>query len=290
MLFPHFPLFKRNQTRSIPLSYLHSTALIMALATFFLASMAQMSASASTPNLPNELKTNAKGRMVLLDFYSAFCGTCQMMEPHLKALQTKVSRNVLVERVDLDKKGGEKYESLFTIQGTPTYVLFDTQGKPIYRMGDAIAPMVLERQVLRLSGQLKTVNIPSDFPLPKPAIQNDNPLGQMILLSFESASCQECQSMTPYLQGFELAETHGLQVVHLNTETIAGKKLMQDWSVKKLPAYFLLDNRASNQPINQADGSQAQSNNTRPELFHVSGAMDPRMLWEVIRMFGDSGV
>jgi thiol-disulfide isomerase/thioredoxin len=286
MLFPHFPIFKRKQTRSISSSCLRSRAIVFVLTTFFLASMAQMSAWASTPNLPNELKANAKGRMVLLDFYSAFCGTCQMMEPHLKALQAKASRNVLVERVDLDKKGGEKYESLFTIQGTPTYVLFDTQGKPIYRMGDAIAPMVLERQVLRLSGQLKTVNIPSDFPLPKPATQNDNPLGQMILLSFESANCQECQSMTPYLQGFELAETHGLQVVHLNTETVAGKKLMQDWSVKKLPAYFLLDNRASNHP----DGSQSQADNTRPELFHVSGAMDPRMLWEVIRMFGDSGV
>ena len=92
--------------------------------------------------------------------------------------------------------------------------------------------------------------------------------------------------MKPYLQGFELAETHGLQVVHLNTETAAGKRLMQDWSVKYLPAYFLLDNRASNQP----DGSQVQSDNARPELFHVSGPMDPRMLWEVIRMFGDSGV
>ena len=237
---------------------------------------------AATPALPEELKQDAKGRMVLLDFYSAFCGTCQMMEPHLKALQAKVNKDVLVERVDLGKSEESKYLDLYAIQGTPTYVLFDPHGKPLYRMGEMITPIVLERQVLRITGQLKTVQLPQEFPLPQPVAQTDNPLGQMILVSFESSTCKDCQSMTPYLQGFELAGKQGLRVVHLNTDTPAGKKLMQTWAIKSLPAYMLLDNGPASQ--------KETTSGTRPELFRLAGKIEPRALWDIIRMFGDSGV
>jgi len=239
-------------------------------------------AMAGTPALPDELKHDAKGRMVLLDFYSAFCGTCQMMEPHIKALQSRVNKDVFVERVDLGANGANKYMDLYGIQGTPTYVLFDSHGKPIYRMGDMITPVVLERQILRLTGQLKTVSLPQDFTLPKPQTLTDNPLGQMILVSFESATCKDCQAMTPYLQGFELAGTQGLQVVHLNTDTPSGKKLMESYAIKKLPAYMLLDN-------GPASGKDANTS-TRPELFRLAGKIEPRALWDIIKMFGDSGV
>ncbi len=236
-------------------------------------------AMAATPNLPDEFKQDAKGRMVLLDFYSAFCGTCQMMEPHVKALAARVNHDVLLERVDLGQQSGAKYLDLFSVEGTPTYVLFDPQGKPIYRMGDMITPVVLERQVLRLTGQLKSVSLPATFSLPTPASTPENPLGQMILLSFESQSCPECQSMTPYLDGFELAGKQGLHVVHLNMDTPEGKQLMDRWAIKTLPAYMLLDNSQKN-----------TSTDARPELFRISGKMDPKALWEVIRMFGDAGV
>jgi thiol-disulfide isomerase/thioredoxin len=239
-------------------------------------------AMADTPALPDELKQGAKGRMVLLDFYSAFCGTCQMMEPHIKALQAKVNRDVMVERVDLGAGSGNKYMDLYAVQGTPTYVLFDPQGKPLYRMGDMITPVVLERQVLRLTGQLKTVHLPEEFQLPKRALLTDKPLSEMILLSFESATCKPCQSMAPYLQGFELAGQQGLQVVHLDADTPAGKKLMESWAIKTLPAYMLLDNG----PVNGMDAKSGE----RPELFRMAGKIDPRALWDLIRLFGDSGV
>lgn len=254
---------------------------VLGLALSVTASFAGL-AMAGTPALPDELKQDAKGRMVLLDFYSAFCGTCQMMEPHLKTLQSKVTKDVLVERVDLGNADSAKYMNLYSIQGTPTYVLYDAQGKPLYRMGDMITPVVLERQVLRMTGQLKTVNLPQEFPLPQPTEKTDNPLGQMILVSFESASCKDCKAMTPYLQGFELAGQQGLQVVHLDTDTPAGKKLMESWSIKTLPAYMLLDNGpASSKDVNTS---------TRPELFRMAGKIEPRALWDIIRMFGDSGV
>ena len=35
-------------------------------------------ASGATPALPDELKKQSGGKMVLLDFYSDYCGTCRM--------------------------------------------------------------------------------------------------------------------------------------------------------------------------------------------------------------------
>ena len=238
-------------------------------------------AMAGTPPLPEEFKQYARGRMVLLDFYSAFCGTCQMMEPHLKSLEAKVIRDVIVQRVDLGSGEGSKYMSPFSIQGTPTYVLFNAQGQPLYRMDEKITPVILERQVMRLTGQLKTVHLPQEFPLPKPVVSS-HPLEQMILLSFDSAKCKDCHTMTPYLHGFELAGRQGLQVVHLDTDTPAGKKLMDSWGIKTLPAYMLLDN--SKAPVKSVSGD------SRAELFRMAGKIEPRALWDLIRMFSDAGV
>jgi thiol-disulfide isomerase/thioredoxin len=289
MNIPTPDIFKTSLGKA-PVKFLFRPALALALvaASVLMATTVSFSglAMAGTPALPEELKQDAKGRMVLLDFYSAYCGTCQMMEPHLKALQAKVSKDVLVERVDLGTDGTNKYMDLYAIQGTPTYVLFDPHGKPLYRMGDMITPVVLERQVLRLTGQLKTVNLPEELHLPKPTLLTDKPLSQMILLSFESANCKQCQSMAPYLQGFELAGQQGLQVVHLDTDTPAGKKLMESWSIKTLPAYMLLDNGPASNPAVNKDAKAS----ARPELFRMAGKIEPRALWDLIRLFGDSGV
>jgi thiol:disulfide interchange protein len=233
---------------------------------------------AETPSLPEELKRPGDSKMVLLDFYSAFCGTCQMMEPHLKALEAKTTRDVRFERIDLTTPEGEKYMNLFSIQGTPTYVLFNAQGTPIYRMQDLITPLVLEKQVLRLTGQLKQTSIPTGVGLPLAESSPAQKLDQMILVSFENEECNECKAMTPYLQGFEMTGQQGLHIVHLDTATPSGKKLMDSLNIKALPAYVLFDNNGTP----QAD--------SRGELFRMTGTIKPRVLWDVIRLFGQPGV
>jgi thiol:disulfide interchange protein len=126
-------------------------AFLLALCTLIgLLASISVTVHAETPALPDELKRSGEQKMVLLDFYSAFCGTCQMMEPYLKALETKTAQDIRFERIDLTTPDGEKYMNLYSIQGTPTYVLFNAQGKAIYKMQDLITPMVLEKQVLRL--------------------------------------------------------------------------------------------------------------------------------------------
>lgn len=270
-------------SRKLRLAFLLGLCALIGL----LASISVAVRAEETPALPEELKQQADGKMVLLDFYSAFCGTCQMMEPYVRALEAKTAHDISFKRIDLSSADGEKYVNLYKIQGTPTYVLFDVQGKPVYRMQELITPLVLEKQVLRLTGQLKQVPIPADVALPptEPSLATPEKLGQldsklndMILISFENAKCTDCQAMTPYLHGFEMTGQQGLHIVHLDTETQGGKKLMDELSIKSLPAYVLFDNNG------------AANSTSRGELFRMTGSIKPRVLWDLIRLFGNAGV
>lgn len=242
-------------------------------------------AIAATPALPTELKKDATGKMVLLDFYSDFCGTCQMMEPYLKGLATKTERQIKFKRIDLTDADNQKYLQLYGIEGTPTYVLYNPDGQPLYRMQDYITPVVLERQLLRLTGQLKQTSFPSGLALPvahpssSQHTSKDN-LDEMILVAFEQADCKACREMEPYLQGFEMTDQKGLHILHVDTTSDTGKKLMETLAIKALPAYVLFDN-------NSTSSSKADA---RGELFRMTGKIQPRLLWDVIRMFGDDGV
>jgi thioredoxin-like negative regulator of GroEL len=88
----------------------------------------------------------------------------------------------------------------------------------------------------------------------------------MILVSFENETCRDCKTMSPYLQGFEMSGQEGLHVVHLDTDTPSGKKLMDSLQIKSLPAYVLFDNNG-----NAETGSRG-------------------VLWDIIRLFGQPGV
>ncbi len=247
-------------------------------------------ASGATPALPDELKKQSGGKMVLLDFYSDYCGTCRMMEPYLKALEAKTTANIRFERIDLADSGNEKYMNLYRIDGTPTYILYNQQGKPLYRMQDFITPLVLEKQVMRLSGHLKKMELPAGIGLPKAhqtatAQVGKDELDEMILVALENDDCQACREMSPYLQGFEMTGQKGLHILRMDSTTPAGKKLMADLSIKALPAYVLFDNNASGQ-----EQTTQTTTDARGELFRMTGKIQPRLLWDVIRMFGDAGV
>lgn len=340
MIFPG-KNFKRNVFAIASLRT--SLACLSGLLLWAAAWMTPHPALATVPSLlPDELQRPAAGKMVLLDFYSAYCGTCQMMEPHLKSLAARMNHNLHLERIDLGEPDNEKYLSQFEIQGTPTYILYDGNGKILYRMKDFIAPLVLERQVLRLTGQLKKTNFPSGVRLPSghplsPQGTSDA-FNQMILVAFENQKCEPCREMSPYLQGFELSGQSGLHVLRIDTATPEGKKMMSALSIRQTPAYVLFDNNlagsrpgmtasveagknatetekvpgktsentdqpAASPSTSSADPSAAtpdaekttaaKTGNTpekRGELFRITGKVPPRVLWNVIRMFGDAGV
>jgi protein disulfide-isomerase len=67
---------------------------------------------------------------VLVDFYAAWCGPCQMMGPVLDEVNTRLKNRIQVVKIDT-----EKYQDLATehrIYALPTLVLFK-KGKPVQR-------------------------------------------------------------------------------------------------------------------------------------------------------------
>lgn len=68
---------------------------------------------------------------VLVDFYAAWCGPCQVMAGILEQVQAQMKDQIQVVKIDT-----EKYPSLasqYQIQALPTLVLF-RQGQPVDRI------------------------------------------------------------------------------------------------------------------------------------------------------------
>jgi thioredoxin 1 len=241
-----------------------------------------LTAWADTPALPDSFKLNAEGKWVLLDFYADYCGTCQMMAPKLKVMEKKTRNQIVFRHINVADESNRQYWDSFQLKGTPTYVLYNSDGQAVYKMQELITPVVLEKQLLRHTDQLKTVELPTELKIPRLGDTEVRPLNQLLLLAFESDNCKPCQEMRPYLAGFEISGRPNLNVIHLNTKNAATQKLMSQLHIKGAPAYAVLDN-ARVSPANLA-------NNRRGELFVLNGTAQPRLLWEVIRMFGQSGI
>lgn len=235
-------------------------------------------ASAATPDLPNELRENTDGKMVFMDFYSPMCSACLMMEPHLTRLKEKTADKVVFKRIDITQTHNEKYMDSYAIDSTPSYILFGPDGKAVYKMAGTLAPSVLEKQILRTTGKLKSTDFPSGIQLPGQGQTPAPQLQDMLLVAFEGPDCKACQTMTPYLNGFEMTGQEGLHVLRLDASTPDGKKLMEQLEIKAAPAYVLFDNKS------------ATDNRSRGELFRVEGEVKPRVLWDIIKLFGQTGV
>lgn len=264
---------------------------------------------AAVPDLPAEWRADdgvspAGGKMVLLDFYSDFCGTCLMMEPHLAALRKQVGDRVAFRRIKLDSPVVESAVDQYHITGTPTYVLYNADGKAIYRMKDRISAVVLERQVLRALGRLQPVSLsdlPGNVPFPAALPGRERAWGNLVLLSFEGEDCKSCQAMHPHLDSFARAgRDSGLRVVHINVDRPADARglvapdaekerlksaMLAHLRIRTLPTYILLDNA---EPATRSTGRPKQAE--RGELFRASGNIPPQSLWQAIRFFGQSGV
>ncbi len=74
--------------------------------------------------------SDAKGKIVLIDFWASWCVPCKMMSPVLNELAEEAGPNVQVCKVNV-----EEYQSLaskYSIRGIPTMLLF-RNGKEINR-------------------------------------------------------------------------------------------------------------------------------------------------------------
>jgi thiol-disulfide isomerase/thioredoxin len=290
-------LFSNADNRIVPMK----KAFGLGLSAWLLCS-ALLPVGAAVPDLPKEWRSplpvqTGNGtpayKMTLLDFYSQYCGTCQMMHPYVQELEGKIGDSVHFKHIDIGAPNFTQYIQSYQISGTPTYVLYDTNGKAVYRMSDRISAPVLEKQVMRVMHRLQPVQLPEDLPLPKPVEGRESAWSNLILLAFEKTDCETCQILLPHINGFEKAgAADGLHVIHMNADESNLqdaaqrehlKTLMSRLKVRTLPTYILLDNAqfAMHAPSNPHE---------RGELFRAAGKVQPNSLWQVIRLFSQSGV
>ncbi|MDX2084092.1 MAG: thioredoxin family protein [Candidatus Melainabacteria bacterium] len=99
-----------------------------------------------TPALPSQFQQPCQ--LVLLEFYASWCRTCQYVDPYVKALKREIAPTATVLQLDVDEPVIRSLMPTFRVTGTPMFILFNTQGKAIYKMERQISPSVLRQNVL----------------------------------------------------------------------------------------------------------------------------------------------
>ncbi len=109
LLFVGLNLYARSKMKNMPLEEDHDNILVL-----------------NDKNFQPQLKN----KLVLVDFWAAWCAPCRMMAPVLNEVAAELSGNQKVGKVDI-----EKYQSLaqqFKVRSIPTLILFKN-GKEVDR-------------------------------------------------------------------------------------------------------------------------------------------------------------
>ncbi|HKJ45236.1 MAG TPA: thioredoxin [Balneolales bacterium] len=84
---------------------------------------------------------------VLVDFWAEWCGPCRLMHPILQRIAKKLSGQIKVIKVNVDKK--PQIASRFQILSIPTLVLFKNN-EPIWRTAGVMPENQLVRELERV--------------------------------------------------------------------------------------------------------------------------------------------
>lgn len=232
-----------------------------------------------TPDLnKNELNAYGMGsnkahpNYLLLDFFSATCGVCQQTEPIFKEMQKHLKSNIQFTRIDADKQ--PKQMEKFHVEGTPGYILFDANGKPVYKMQRYVSLEILFTNLQRYTGQLRPLPVP-DTLLNKSAILTTDEIKapHYTLIAIHPDNCEPCKKQIPLLNGMALAKGNNprLNVITWDPAQPEIQAVLKQnhWNGKQ--GYVFLDPE-------------------HHELVTVSGNPEPKTFWQTLSMLMDDGL
>jgi len=80
--------------------------------------------------------------LVLVDFFTEWCGPCKMMKPILEQVHTSMGDQVRILKVDVEKN--PKVAQVFQIRGVPTLALFK-KGEIVWRQSGVVPASLLQQ-------------------------------------------------------------------------------------------------------------------------------------------------
>jgi thioredoxin 1 len=82
--------------------------------------------------------------LVLVDFFTEWCGPCKMMKPILEQVNASMGDKVRILKVDVDKNPNAA--QVFQIMGVPTLALFQ-HGEIVWRQSGVVSVSVLQQVI-----------------------------------------------------------------------------------------------------------------------------------------------
>jgi thioredoxin 1 len=101
-----------------------------------------MQATKSTKKFNEIVRTEP---MVLVDFFTEWCGPCKMMKPILEQVHSAMGDQVKILKVDVDKNPNAG--QAFQIRGVPTLILF-RKGEIVWRQS-GVVPAASLQQIIK---------------------------------------------------------------------------------------------------------------------------------------------
>ncbi len=222
------------KTRQFPLFALFSAVLVLCLGF----SLAATSFAEAPETLPERFNTGSS-RPTLLEFYAEWCSTCKRMEPLIHKIEYDTGENLRLVRLDIDRFENEALNARYEVNGTPTYFLYDENGKLVFKMETYISSSLLQSMVYKTTGLSKPVTLPNRRNKSFEAIeQNKKPL---LLISFHKKKCASCQNANGFTKILEEDFVKELSVIELNEEEKGVEKYKKRFSLGSVPSYALID-------------------------------------------------
>lgn len=86
----------------------------------------------------------ANADWVMAEFYATWCPHCQRMQPVVEEFKKEMEGTLEVVQVDVDQESA--LADFYTIEGTPTFILF-RKGEQLWRQSGELSLERLERAV-----------------------------------------------------------------------------------------------------------------------------------------------